>query len=156
MTSPDNLLTGLFALNEVNLTASQKNRCLTLYAMQDDPFGMLSQWLYSRSLERENTYSRTISNQQKEIENASAFKESLLSEINKMKALALERDLQTATLEHSLFDEVHKLKSSISGANPMNEKLLNELDKLKNDNKMLRQTLYQAMIEIQKLITRSN
>ena len=170
MTKADNAFTGLFALNDAKLTASQRNRCLTLYALQDDPFGMFSQWLYSRSLERENSHYQTISEQKKEIEHVNAFKETLLSEIDeansfkdsllseleKMNNIARQKEEQTNTLEQVLIDEVSKLKSDIDKTTPEDRNLKAIIQQLEEDNLMLRQTLIQAVIEIEKLITRSN
>lgn len=170
MTKADNALTGLFALSDAKLTTSQRNRCLTLYALQDDPFGLFSQWLYSRSLERENSYFQTISEQKKEIEHVKAFKEtllseieevnsfkdSLLSELEKMNAIAQQKEEQTSILEQVLIEEVSKLKSNIDRITPKNRNLLNIIQQLEKDNLMLRQTLIQAVKEIEKLITRSN
>lgn len=155
MTNPNNVLASIVALDDTKLTHSQRNRCMTLFALQENPFGMLSQWLYSRALERENSHTRTIEIQRQEIDEINSLKDFMLAEYQKMNTIIIQKQQETASLEKLLFNEINALKWDVTVTNK-NRDLMEELHQLENLNKILLQSLYQAMREIQKLITLSN
>ncbi len=156
MSQPENVLTGLLALNDANLTTSQRNRCLTLYALQDDSFGMFSQWLYSRSLERENIQNRTIIEQEEKIKKIKTFETFLIEENNRIKKLLEQKQEEMSNLEQTLVDELSLFKSQLRPNNNDDKDLLEIIESLEALNEMLLQSLYQAMLEIQRFIGLSN
>lgn len=147
--------TSILALEEAKLTHSQRNRCIALFALQDNPFGMLSQSLYSRALERQNLQKQTIAEQRGEIAQITSLKEFLLDEYSKMNEEVHRKKMETLHLEQLLFDQFDELNDNLI-VEDVGIDLVDQLNQSEKLNKILLQTLEQAIIEIQRLITLSN
>ncbi len=148
-------LTSLLTLNDTKLTHSQRSRCMALFALQDNPFGMLSQSLYSRALERQNSHKRTIADQKNEIEEINSLKELLLEEYRKMNDVMQQKQKETLHLEQLLLDQFDELNDELIVEDVGND-LVDQLNQSEKLNRLLLQVLNQAMLEIQRFITMSN
>ncbi len=155
MLSHQNIFAGLVALVDTKLTHSQRSRCMTLFALQDNPFGMLSQSLYSRALERQNSHKRTIADQRDEIEEINSLKEFLLEEYQKMNDVMHQKQKDTLRLEQLFLDQFDELNDELIVEDVGND-LVDQLNQSEKSNRLLLQLLNQALLEIQRFITMSN
>lgn len=155
MPSTSHMLAGLALVDDQKLTTSQRNRCMTLFALQDDPFGMMSQVLYSKALERENRQTEIIQNQQLAIASESENRRKLLSQISELRNLLDARDQQISILETGLLGEISRLKLE-RDIHPSDVPLLDEINELMNTNAILMRSLEMALDEILRLIGNNN